>query len=232
MAAKGLIEGEDYKLRTPNSYYVKTKSGKWGMIAYSNEIHSVMIGHKRGRFTGGIDVSGWCKDNPEKWEALQEISVHNETAFSKANEDIYKSQKSFAHNNIKPEHRIGDGIFTTLSANRYSAYQSAKMAAHVDSGDTDAGMTSMCVFREGDYEGAYLTFPRYGVAIDAPDNSVIIADSQEVHGVTPISGSGQRFSCVAYCDRRLATIGVYGKQEKLIGKYAAKESGNLENFFE
>ena len=88
MSAKGLIEGEDYKLRTPNSYYVKTKSGKWGMIAYSNEIHSVMIGHKRGRFTGGIDVSGWCKDNPEKWEALQEISVHNETAFSKANEDI------------------------------------------------------------------------------------------------------------------------------------------------
>ena len=35
-------------------YYVKTKSGKWGMIAYSNEIHSVMIGHKRGRFTGGM----------------------------------------------------------------------------------------------------------------------------------------------------------------------------------
>ena len=25
MAAKGLIEGEHYKLRTPNSYYVKTK---------------------------------------------------------------------------------------------------------------------------------------------------------------------------------------------------------------
>ena len=230
MAAKGLIEGVDYKLRTPNSYYVKTKSGKWGMIAYSNEIHSVMIGHKRGRFTGGIDVSGWCKDNPEKWEALQEISVHNETAFAKANEDIYKSQKSFAHNNIKPEHRIGDGIFTTLSANRYSAYQSAKMAAHVDSGDTDAGMTSMCVFREGDYEGAYLTFPRYGVAIDAPDNSVIIADSQEVHGVTPISGSGQRFSCVAYCDNRLATKGVAGRSEKLIGKYAKKESGNLDDF--
>ena len=104
------------------------------------------------------------------------------------------------------------------------------MSAHVDSGDTDAGLTSMCVFREGDFEGAYLVFPRYGVAVDAPDNSVIIADSNEVHGVTKIKGSGQRFSCVAYCDRRLATVGVYGKQEKLIGKYAAKESGNLEDF--
>ena len=231
MAEKGLIEGQDYKLRTPNSYYVRTKSGGWGMIAYSNEIHSVMIGYKRGRFTGGIDVSGWVKDNPEKWDALQDITVWNEKAFSTANDEIYRSQKSFAENNIRSEHRIGSGIFTTLSANRYHVGQSAKMAAHVDSGDTDAGLTTMCVFREGDYEGAYLTFPRYGIAIDAPDNSVIIADSNEVHGVTPIKGNGTRFSCVAYCDRRLATIGVYGKQEKLIGKYAAKESGNLEDFF-
>ena len=53
------------------------------------------------------------------------------------------------------------------------------MAAHVDSGDTDAGMTSMCVFREGDYDGAYLCFPLYGVAIDAPDNSVVIADRKK-----------------------------------------------------
>ena len=54
MKKKGLIEGEHYKLRTPNSYYVKTKGGKWGMIAYANEIDSVMIGAKRGRFTGKI----------------------------------------------------------------------------------------------------------------------------------------------------------------------------------
>lgn len=230
MLKKGLVEGVDYKLRTPNSYYVKTKSGGWGMIAYSNEIHSVMIGYKRGRFTGGIDVSGWCKDNPEKWKALQEISCWNEKAFMDANEEVYTALKSFAHTNIKPEHRIGGGIFTTLSANRYHVGQSTKMAAHVDSGDADAGMTTMCVFRDGDYDGAYLTFPRYGIAIDAPDNSVIIADSNEVHGVTPITGNGTRHTCVAYCDRRLATIGVFGKQEKLIGKYAAKESGNLEEF--
>ena len=61
MAAKGLIEGRDYKLRTPNSYHVRTKNGGWGMIAYASEIHSVMIGYKRGRFTGGIDASGWTK---------------------------------------------------------------------------------------------------------------------------------------------------------------------------
>ncbi len=230
MEAKGLIEGEHYKLRTPNSYYVKTKSGKWGMIAYSNEINSVMIGFKRGRFTGAIDSSGWVKDNPKKWEELQDIAKWNERAFEKANSEVYHKQKSFCEKFIEPEYRIGNGIFTTMSANRYHVGQSAKMAAHVDSGDLNAGMTTMSHFREGDYEGAYLTFPRYGVAIDAPDNSVIIADSNQLHGVTQIKGTGQRFTCVAYCDNRLATKGAAGKSERLIGKYAQKESGSLEDF--
>ena len=198
------------------------------MIAYASEIHSVMIGYKRGRFTGGIDASGWTKDHPKEFEILRDISKYNEIAFEKANPAVYKKQKTFAETSIKPEHRIG--IFTTLSANRYHSGQSTKMAAHVDSGDTEFGMTTMCVFREGEYSGAYLTFPRYSIAIDAPDNSVVIADSREIHGVTAIQGSGERFSCVAYCDNRLATIGTAGKSERLIGKYAAKESGDLSEF--
>ena len=61
----------------------------------------------------------------------------------------------------------------------------------------------VCVSSGGIIKELYLTFPRYGIGIDAPDNSVIIADSREVHGVTPIRGNGERFSCVAYCDNRL-----------------------------
>jgi len=89
-------------------------------------------------------------------------------------------------------------------------------------------MTTMCHFRDGEYTGAYLTFPRYGIAIDAPDNSVIIADSLELHGVTPIKGKGTRYSCVAYCDRRLATMGQLGKTPKKIGRFS--DGGNLGEF--
>jgi len=218
MKAKGITE---YKLRSPNSYHVKTKSGKWGMIAYANEIYSVMAGWKKGRFTGGIEASGWTKDNPDKFEILKDISTYNEFAFQKVDPDRYQAQKDFAELYISTEHRVG--IMTTLSMNRYSdlGLGSHKgMSVHVDSGDTEAGMTTMCHFRDGEYTGAYLTFPRYGVAIDAPDNSVIIADSLELHGVTPIKGEGTRYSCVAYCDRRLATIGQLGKTPKKIGKYS------------
>ena len=217
MKAKGITE---YRLRTPNSYQVKTKKGDWGMIAYANEIHSVMAGWKRGRFSGAIEASGWTKDNPDKFEILKDIPLYNEKAFEKVDPKRYESQKIFAETSVSTEHRVG--IVTTLSMNRYSdlGLGSKGMSVHVDSGDTEAGMTTMCHFRDGEYEGAYLTFPRYKIAIDAPDNSVIIADSLELHGVTPIKGEGTRYTCVAYCDRRLATIGQLGKTVKKIGKYS------------
>jgi len=226
MKKKGITE---YKLRSPNSYHVKTKKGEWGMIAYANEIYSVMAGWKKGRFTGGIESSGWTKDNSDKFEILKDISTHNEAAFQKVDPDRYQAQKDFAELHISSEHRVG--IITTLSMNRYSDLGLGThegMSVHVDSGDTEAGMTTMCHFRDGQYEGAYLTFPRYGVAIDAPDNSVIIADSLELHGVTPIKGEGTRYTCVAYCDRRLATIGQLGKTPKKIGKYS--DGGTLGEF--
>ena len=226
MKTKGIAE---YKLRSPNSYHVKTKSGKWGMIAYANEIYSVMAGWKKGRFTGGIEMSGWSKENPDKMEILRDICRYNEIAFEKVDPIRWKSQKVFAETSIAPEHRMG--ICTTLSMNRYSDLGLGShegMSVHVDSGDTEAGMTTMCHFRDGEYEGAYLTFPRYGVAIDAPDNSVIIADSLELHGVTPIKGEGTRYTCVAYCDRRLATMGQLGKTPKKIGKYS--DGGTLGEF--
>jgi len=221
MAKKGLVEGRDYKLRSPNSYYVKTKSGKWGMIAYANEINSIMIGVKRGRFTGKINIS-----NPDKWETLKELCHYNEEAMKKADPELYGRQRKFAEETIKPEHR--HGMITTLSANRYSALQSKAMGVHSDGKDVE--YTTMCCFRQGDYEGAYLSFPRWRVGLDLPDNCVCIADSQSLHCVTPIRGSGQRFTTVAYTDRSCATLGNMGKSERLIGRFAKKESGSLEDF--
>ena len=226
MKARGI---EEYRLRTPNSYQVKTKAGKWGLIAYANEIHSVMAGWKRGRFTGKIEESGWSKDNADKFNIIKNIQKYNEKAFEKADSKRYIAQKVFAENSILSEHR--EGIVTTFSMNRYSdlGLGSEGMSCHIDSGDNEQGMTTICHFRDGDYDGAYLTWPRYGVAINAPHNSVIIADSLELHGVTPIRGEGTRYTCVAYCDRRLATKGQLGKTEKKIGK--VKDVSSLDGFF-
>jgi len=223
MKKKGLIEGVDYKLRTPNSYFVRTKNGSWGMIAYANEISSVMIGAKRGRFTGKINVS-----NPKTWEKLEPLCRDVEIAFNRVAPEIYNRQRRFAEEFIAPEHR--HGMVTTISANRYSAMQSKAMSVHSDGKDVE--YTTMSCHRQGEYTGAYLSFPRWGVGIDLPDGSVCIADSKSLHCVTPIRGAGQRFTTVCYTDLSNATKGSMGKSERLIGRFAKNEVGSLEDFFE
>ena len=233
MKKKGLIEGVHYKLRTPNSYYPLKKNGKFNRIAESNAIHSVLIGYKRGRFTGMIKPSGWMekKSNQEKWEVLQNIAPLNEGALKVAAPDIWRRQRAFADNYIESKYHIGGAPITALSANRYSSEGTAKMSAHVDGKDLEFGMTTMCVFRIGDFEGANLCFPRYGLAIEADDGDVLIADSNELHGVTPIRGNGVRLSCVAYCDEHVATMGIGGKSENPIGPHNKDKHGSLDGFF-
>ena len=232
MKKKGLIEGVHYKLRTPNSYYPLKKNGKFNRIAEANAIHSVLIGYKRGRFTGMIGPSGWMekKSNLPKWEILKRIAPLNESALKKAAPDVWRMQRTFADNHIESKYHIGGAPITALSANRYSTEGTAKMSAHVDGKDLEFGLTTMCVFRIGDYKGAYLTFPRYGIAVDADDGDVIIADSNELHGVTPISGNGVRLSCVAYCDEHVATKGIAGKSENPIGPHNKDKHGSLDSF--
>lgn len=226
MKAKGMEEGVDYKLRTPNSYYLKKKDGSWNDIAEANEIHSIMAGFKKGRFTGKIGLSVWAKDNPDKWDALKEIGKGCEIAFQEGQPEAWQRQKSFCESSIKEEHRVG--IYTTFSPNKYNERITKKMSAHIDSGDL-GGKTTMAVFRVGDYDGAFFVLPRYRVAINVDDNSVLITNSGDLHGVTEIKGEGTRLSCVSYCDKKVATIGQLGKSEKPIGKHANKTT--LEGFF-
>ena len=226
MKTKGMIEGVDYKLRTPNSYYVKKKDGTWNDIAEANEIHSIMAGYKRGRFTGKIGLSVWAKENPDKWEILKKVGYGCEVAFQKGQPDAWKRQKLFCEKSIKEKNRVG--IYTTFSPNKYNERITKEMSAHIDSGDL-GGKTTMAVFRVGDYDGAFFVLPRYRVAINVDDNSVLITNSGDLHGVTQIKGSGTRLSCVSYCDKKVATIGQLGKSEKPIGKHANKTT--LEGFF-
>ena len=95
---------------------------------------------------------------------MQQIELSMNKPPKKGCPDIWKLQRTYADECIDEQYHLG--IPTTLSANRYSSEGTAKMSAHVDGKDLEFGMTTMCVFRLGDFGGAYLVFPRYGVAID------------------------------------------------------------------
>ena len=219
----GWEQGLDYKLHTPNSFYTKNlNTGDWNEIAVGQDIHSLLLGYKRGRFTGKIDLSMWTKENPDRWETLKKISTINEKAFEKASQSIHKAQKLFCDKYINPNHRIG--IYTAFSTNKFCEHSITKsMSFHIDKVDVKFGFTSMCVFRVGDYKGAYLIFPRWNIGVDVDDGDVVICDSSQLHGVSPIIGKGTRLSCVTYCDDGVATMGGMGKKEELIGIKKDKE---------
>jgi len=221
---KGWVENIDYKLRSPNSYFTKMKDGSWTDIAVGQDIHSLLLGYKRGRFTGKIQLSAWARDNADRWEKLLKISEVNERAFEQVHPERYYSQKTFAESFIDKNHRMG--IFTAYSPNKYNEAQTKQMSLHIDKGDTELGFTTMAVFRVGVYTGAYLVFPRWEIGVDADDGDIIIADSKQVHGVSSIHGEGTRLSCVAYCDSKVATLSkgeMIGRDEKLIGQTYVKE---------
>ena len=224
---RGLVEGEDYILGSKKpenvnslpgmegvsissekeyNYYIrKSKDGEWQDVERGNEIHSGMIGYKRNRWTGENTITPWCDANPDLWNELIEISKINEKVYSEYFSEKYTRQRNWVDEFIDLKDRIAGSIFTTYSINKYHKdYDVNGMGAHVDPGDVDDGRTTMAVFGEGEVEGAYFVFPRYKVAIKREHGDVVIADSNEIHGVTPITGGdGSMITCVAYSDSRL-----------------------------
>ncbi|MBC8287039.1 MAG: hypothetical protein H8E42_06150 [Nitrospinae bacterium] len=156
----GWKEGRDYKLRTANSFYTKNeKTGEWNELAQGQELNSLSLGYKRDSFTGEIGLSGWAKENHDRWETLQKISTINETAFQKAFPEKHKAQKLFCEKHIKESHRIG--IYTALSANQFKEEETEQMSFHIDKGNAKFEFTSMCVFRVGKYKGELCSFLVY-----------------------------------------------------------------------
>ena len=222
-------EGVNATLRTKNSYYVIDENGKTSTIAQGNPIHSVMMGYKRGRFTGKIDRSGWSKENPDKDKILSQIPNINDEAYKELAPGEFECQKTFVESSIQPEYRIGGGIHTTLAANKYSPDGSPKMSYHIDSGDLEGGLTTIATFLEGEVK-TYFVLPRFGIAISRGDGDVFVGDSGQVHGVIDIKGNGISMNVVSYCDTRLATMSSRGKPEKLIGQAAKKQISTLDGF--
>lgn len=85
--------------------------------------------------------------------------------------------------------------FTTAAVNR-----TVQMGTHRDDGNISGGYGAMVVVRAGQQQGGLLVFPQYLVAVDVQDGDCLIADNQEAHGNTALSGEEgfERVSVVAY----------------------------------
>ena len=77
---------------------------------------------------------------------------------------------------------IPESTFTTVTVNR-----NFQTATHKDAGDLASGFGVMSCLRNDKYNGAYLVFPAFRVAIDYAHGSLCLADVHEWHSNTPFS---------------------------------------------
>jgi hypothetical protein len=113
-----------------------------------------------------------------------------------------------------PDWVIPGTPFSTVTVN--NTYPTG---VHQDAGDLDAGISTLAVFREGDYSGGVLVFPEYRVGVEMQDSDLLLMDAHSFHGNTdfdpPVKRSMtgkveedpgfERISVVSYYRTRLTT---------------------------
>lgn len=109
--------------------------------------------------------------------------------------DRWTAQREFA-DRTAADWLIPESTFTTVTVNRNFA-----TATHKDAGDLKAGFGVMSCLRNDKYQGAYLCFPAYRVAVDLGHGCLCLADVHEWHGNTgfkQIKAGYERITLVFY----------------------------------
>jgi hypothetical protein len=113
----------------------------------------------------------------------------------------FSAQKA-AMEHLDPEFRIGESVYTTVTVNK-----NYRTAGHRDAGDFADGFGNLTVTSNGvEWEGCYLVFPEYRVAVDVRPGDMLAMDVHEIHGNTVISspnGDHERISIVCYMREKM-----------------------------
>lgn len=130
---------------------------------------------------------------PERYEAQLNV-------VQKTNKDFY----------------IHGTSFTTITVNK-----NFQTAVHKDVGDLKEGFGVMSCLRAGSYEGCFLCFPKYRVAVDLKTGDVVMADVHEFHGNTSMKGKlghFERVSLVFYYREGMVECGSAQEEAKRAAK--------------
>lgn len=94
---------------------------------------------------------------------------------------------------------ISGTVFSTVTVNT-----TVQTKAHRDKGNLPGAFGCITAFQAGRYDGGFLVFPEYRVAVDIRSQDLLLCDSHSIHGNTEICGSAgkyERVSLVCYYHR-------------------------------
>jgi hypothetical protein len=175
------------------------RDGTLSKTTYAPGVESGIIGYfDRTAREPYCRTTAFTWEDLRRWRAVQPFIRAVDGVFAWELPDRHAAQMR-AVRATPPEYVIGGNdptAFTTVTVNR-----NYRSAVHKDKGDLREGFGVLSVLRHREYEGGYLCFPKYRVAVDLRTRDVLLADVHEWHGNTPLVGTEgeyERISCVFY----------------------------------
>jgi hypothetical protein len=150
----------------------------------------------------------------EKWKATIPLVKCADKLFAELVPDRHTIQLKRAR--LTPKYQIDNTAYSTITIN-----YDWRTSAHRDSGDLEEGFGNLLVLEKEKcidsaknedfmkknnkpigYTGAYLGFPRWGIAVDVRQGDYLAMDVHQFHANTELHGSG-RLSVVCYLRKKM-----------------------------
>jgi hypothetical protein len=203
-AAAGMIDpkklptyvGALYKPTKFRTYYISKTTGLPIKRQISNLSNSSVIGYfdkvdtntlKRAR-NMGIELppcrtTMFTREKVDKWEECTDFFEEISKQFKSLVPERYRIQKKMAD---KTDFHIKNTAFSTVTIN-----YNWRTALHKDVGDLEDGFGNLVVIENGKYDGGFLYYPQYNVAIDVRCGDFLAMDVHEWHCNTPLLNSSK-----------------------------------------
>jgi len=137
-------------------------------------------------------------------------------------DELYKElvpeshRKQYERSNEKPDFKINDTCFSTITINR-----NFRTALHRDAGDYKEGFGNLSVIERGQYSGAYTILPQFGVAVDVRTKDFLAMDVHQWHSNTPMYETEEQKNFNEQMkpdfkdNPKVGTVGIYEKYTRL-----------------
>jgi Oxygenase domain of the 2OGFeDO superfamily len=152
-------------------------------------------------------LTAWTGRETEKWHTIHPLLRYVGERFEKEVPERYAKQVEYCRRTA-PDWVIEGTPFTTVTVN--NTYPTG---VHTDKGDLDEGFSNLLVLRRGgSYQGGFLTFPRYRVAVNMREGDLLLMDAHEWHGNTAmVCGCGNvlKDACPTCGAERISVVAYY-----------------------
>lgn len=182
--------------RSKTRYRPVRQDGTLSRTTYAKTVNSGIVGFfDRSSRYPYCRLTAYNLNEPEKFARAMPFIRSVDRVFAQNAPNRYAAQKQVVED-TSPDFYISGTVFTTITVNL-----NWQTAVHKDQGDYKPGFGVMTALRAGRYDGCYLCWPQYRVAVDLQSGDVVLADVHEWHGNTPFKTYGEpyeRLSLVFY----------------------------------